>query len=101
VVAEWPLFIPLGVGIAIRILAMVAYRPALPLHNADSVQYLSRAVSLSPEGSFHPFLYPLILRALTLPGSLTPVMVAQHVAGLAMAVMLYVVMRRHQVRPWV
>jgi hypothetical protein len=100
-VAEWPLLIPLGVGIALRILAMVAYRPALPLHNADSVQYLSRAVTLSPEGSFHPFLYPLILRALTLPGSLTPVMVAQHVAGLAMAVMLYVVMRRHGVRPWV
>jgi hypothetical protein len=94
---NWPFVIVLVGGVALRGLIMVAYDPALPPRNADAAKYLFRASTLSSEGSYHPFFYSVLIRLLTLLGSVSWVTTAQHLAGVAMAALLFALMRRHQV----
>jgi hypothetical protein len=96
---NWPFLIVLAGGIALRFVVIVAYQPALALHNADAVQYLERAATLSSGDSFHPFFYPVLIRLLTLRGSIVWVTTTQHVAGLGMGALVYALMRHRGIHP--
>jgi hypothetical protein len=78
------------VGVVLRALAMVAYRPAFLLQR-DAYIYLERAVGTAGgPGAFRPALYPLaFLRPLLALDGLVLVALVQHVLGLTLAYVLY------------
>lgn len=88
----------LAVGALLRVLTMLAYQPAMAFVQ-DSFDYLGDARELVP-GVIRPLGYPIFLRALSVTGDLRVVPGVQHVMALAMAVMLYVLLRRLGARPW-
>lgn len=96
---NWVFLLVVGAGIALRVLTMVAYEPSLPLRSGDAYQYVRRAITLYLGASYHPFVYSAILKPLILAGSLTWVTAAQHAAGLAVGVMLYLALRRFGLHP--
>ena len=85
----------LAAGIAVRIVTIVAYRPALLLQR-DTLIYLQTAVASDPSpGRFRPALYPLFfLKPLLVFNELAVVAIVQHVMGLATAIALYLFLRR-------
>jgi len=90
---SWLFACLLTLGLVLRILAQLAYRPALLY--IDSVKYLFGAYpGNDPPG------YQLMLRIFLRVGTLPMVAVAQHMLGLAMAVSLYLIMRRRGVARW-
>src|ERR1022692_4237253 len=83
---HWLLAVLLTAGLVMRVLAQIAYRPALLY--IDSIKYLFGAYpGNDPPG------YLLVLRPLLAVGNL-------HLVGLAMAVALYLLMRRRGVPRW-
>ena len=76
-------------GLTLRILAEVAYRPAL-LFN-DSIRYLYLSGGQDPVG------YRVLLKPVLLVGNLDTVAAVQHLLGLGMAVALYVLLMRRGV----
>jgi hypothetical protein len=94
-----PFLFLLSAAIALRVTVFLAYQPVLPL-TQDAYMYLERSSTLSLSGSFHPFLYPLLLHLLTASGSLVWVAVTQHVAGIVMGTLLYVLLRRLDIHPF-
>jgi hypothetical protein len=91
---HWLIAVLLAAGLVLRILVAVAYRPALIY--VDTLKYLYGA---SP-GS-EPLGYHLILKVILVVGDLPAVVAIQHLLGLAMGVMLYVVLLRRGVLRWV
>ena len=89
---SWFLLV-LTAGLALRVLAQTAYRPALLY--IDSVKYLEGSVATAPQG------YQALIRLLEPAGGLALVAAAQHVFGLAMAVALYAVLLRRGAPRWV
>jgi hypothetical protein len=85
-------------GVAMRVVTQLAYDPALVYY--DSARYLANAESLVPS-AYRPLGYPLFLRALPLRGELAVIPLAQHLMGLGIAVVLYVVLLRLDLRRWV
>ena len=83
----------LTAGLALRVLAQTAYRPALLY--IDSVKYLEGSVATAPQG------YQALIRLLEPAGGLALVAAVQHVFGLAMAVALYAVLLRRGAPRWV
>jgi hypothetical protein len=80
---------------ALRLAAALAYRPALL--SKDSWGYLDTALRAQPVGFApeRPSGYPLVLRALLLPGdSLALVTTVQHLLGLASGVLVYALLVR-------
>lgn len=73
-------------GTALRVLAMIAYRPALRF--PDSARYLTVAGSLRPD-TVRPLVYSLLLRALRPTETVASVAVVQHLLGLGVAVGIY------------
>jgi hypothetical protein len=90
---HWMLAALLAAGLALRVLAQLAYRPALLY--IDSDKYLSRSYGADPVG------YRVMLRPLQWAGGLGLVTAVQHVLGLAMAAALYAVLRRRGAYRWV
>jgi hypothetical protein len=82
----------LAAGLVLRVLAQFAYRPAI--FYIDSIKYLYNAQGNDPEG------YKLPLRAIVFVANLDTVVAIQHLLGLAMAVVLYVVLLRRGVSRW-
>ena len=82
----------LTAGLALRVLAETAYRPALLY--IDSVKYLEGSVATAPQG------YQALLRLLEPVGGLALVAAVQHVFGLAMAVALYALLLRRGAPRW-
>jgi hypothetical protein len=82
----------LTVGLALRILAQFAYRPAL--FYIDSVKYLYSSDGNDPEG------YKAPLRAILAVSNFNTVVAVQHLLGLAMAVVLYVLLLRRGAGRW-
>ena len=82
----------LTAGLVMRILVQIAYRPALLY--IDSIKYLYVANGNDPVG------YRVLLTPLLAVGNLDLVAAVQHLLGLAMAVALYLLMRRRGVPRW-
>ena len=89
---HWLLAILLAAGLVLRVLAQIAYRPALLY--IDSVKYLYIANGADPVG------YRVLLTPLLAVGNLDLVAAVQHLLGLGMAVALYLLMRRRGVPRW-
>jgi len=89
---HWLIAILLLAGLVLRVLALVAYRPAL-FYN-DTTRYLLHADGNDPVG------YRVPLRLILLAGNLQTVAAVQHLIGLAMAVALYALLLRRGARRW-
>jgi hypothetical protein len=87
----------LAVGLALRVLALLAYRPALLL--PDSIAYLANSRDIDP-GLTRPLGYPLFLAALPLHHDLALVPAVQHATGLAVAVGIYALLLRLGLPRW-
>jgi hypothetical protein len=90
---NWLATILLILGLALRVLAQVSYSPALVY--IDSVKYLYGAW---PQAD--PVGYDAPLKALLAIGNLGTVEAVQHVLGLAVAVLIYMVLVRRGVPRW-
>ena len=82
----------LSAGLVLRVLALLAYRPAL--FYIDSVKYIDSSQGNDPEG------YKAPLRAILFVANFTTVAAIQHLLGLAMAVALYVLLVRRGASRW-
>ena len=82
----------LAAGLVLRVLAELAYRPAL--FYIDSPRYLFNADGMDPVGYKGP------LRAILAVANFDTVTAVQHLLGLAMAVVIYVLLRRRGVNRW-
>jgi hypothetical protein len=87
----------LAAGAALRVVTLLAYRPALIYY--DSTRYLENMVELVPKG-LRPLGYSVFLRGLPLEHDLTVVPAVQHAMGLGMAVLVYVLLLRLGVKRW-
>ena len=91
-VRHWLLLILLSAGLALRVMAQAAYRPALLY--IDSDRYLRGPSPLDPLG------YRVLLWPLQRAGGLAAVAAVQHLLGLAMAVALYAAVHRLGIWRW-
>jgi hypothetical protein len=90
---HWLVSILLLAGLVLRVLAQLAYRPALLY--IDSLKYVYNAwPGTDPVG------YKVPLKMMLLFGNLETVAAVQHLLGLAMAVAIYAVLRRRGARRW-
>ena len=90
---HWLMTALLLAGLVLRVLAQVAYRPALLY--IDSLKYLYNAWP-----GTDPLGYKGVLKALLLVGNLQVVTAVQHLVGLAMGVTIYAVLLRRGVPRW-
>jgi hypothetical protein len=90
--AHWLAAVLLGAGLVLRVLAELAYRPAL--FYIDSPRYLYDAQGMDPVG------YKAPLRAILAVGNLDTVTGVQHLLGLAMALVIYLLLLRRGVSRW-
>ena len=89
---HWPALTLLAAGLVLRVLAELAYRPALLF--VDSVRYLYNAEGMDPVGYKGP------LRAILFAGNFDAVAAVQHLLGLGMAVVIYLLLTRRGVNRW-
>jgi hypothetical protein len=80
-----------------RIVAALGFKPALLIQ--DSFSYLAEGVHLSP-GQLRPVGYPMLLRVLEPFHSLLLVTTLQHLMGIAMAAIIYGVLRTRGLPAW-
>src|ERR1700733_7648441 len=90
---HWLLSTFVAVGLVLRILATIAYHPALIY--VDSLKYLYNA---SPGAD--PLGYKVILKIVLVFGDVGTVAVVQHLVGLAIGILLYAVLRRRGAAWW-
>jgi len=94
-----PFLILLGFGVVLRVLVMVAYRPAI-FYIDSFASYLLPLSTLHPTGP-DPIGYDLYLLGPALQvGDLATVVAVQHLLGLGMAVAGYVLLRRKGAGRW-
>jgi hypothetical protein len=89
---HWLAIALLAAGLVLRVLVLLAYRPALFF--VDSVRYLYNAEGMDPVGYKGP------LRALLFVANFDTVAAVQHLLGLGMAVLIYVLLLRRGVSRW-
>ena len=89
---HWLIAVLLLAGLVLRVLTQIAYRPVL--FYIDSTRYLYHAGGNDPVG------YRVPLRLILVAGNLDAVAAVQHVLGLAMAVVIYVVLLRRGCVRW-
>jgi hypothetical protein len=90
---HWLLSLLLVAGFVLRVLAQLAYRPALLY--VDSVKYLYNAwPGTDPVG------YKIPLKVILLFGNIQTVAAVQHLLGLAMAFCIYAILLRRGVPRW-
>lgn len=89
---HWLLTVLLAAGLLLRVLAQIAYRPALLY--IDSMKYLFGAYPGNDPVGYQVAIKPL------LAGNLDLVVAVQHLLGLAMAILLYLVLLRRGVPRW-
>jgi len=96
---ERPFLVALGVGVLVRILVQVAFPPAFIYSDGPTYLGFVDAVDPSPD---RPFGYGALLWLLAVvTRGVDAVAITQHVLGVLTAVVLYALMRRWGVRPWV
>jgi hypothetical protein len=91
------LLVLLALGAGLRTLTVLAYQPAILY--IDSFSYLDNIHSLRPD-ELRPIGYDLILNLLLPFGGLRAVAVMQHLLGLGIAVVIYLLLLRHGARRW-
>jgi hypothetical protein len=89
---HWLAAVLLAAGTVLRVLVLLAYRPALFF--VDSVRYLYNAEGMDPVGYKGP------LRAILFVANFDTVAAVQHLLGLGMAVIIYLVLLRRGVPRW-
>ena len=89
---HWAFGVVLAAGLGLRVLAQLAYRPALLY--IDSSKYVLGSGGSEPEG------YQVLLRSLDPLGGIALVAAAQHLFGLALAVTIYLLLIRYRVPRW-
>jgi hypothetical protein len=94
--AHWLFAAFLTAGFALRVVAFLAYRPAL--FSPDARLYFQTSEKLEPSPLW-PIAYPAFLRFLGAVGDLWTIPFAQHLLGLVVALLLYALLRRLDVRP--
>ena len=94
---HWLIIALLGGGLALRLIAQLAYRPLLLY--VDSYVYLANLHHLDPTGDY-PIGYDLFLRPILWLGNLAVVAGIQHLLGLGMGLAIYLLLQRRGVRPW-
>jgi hypothetical protein len=94
---HWVFALLFVAGVALRVVTMLAYRPALLY--IDSLSYLTNIALLRPSGA-RPIGYSVFLRSLTAFGDLQIIPIVQHGMGLALAVGIYVLLLRAGARQW-
>ena len=97
---HWVFGLLLAAGLVLRVVAQLGYEPALLF--IDSKKYIfGTQFSTTAWGSFDPIGYTLlVLRPVLMFADLAFVALLQHVAGIAMAAALYVLMLRRGVTRW-
>jgi hypothetical protein len=90
---HWLVTALVAAGLVLRVLTLAAYQPALIY--VDSLKYLYGVYPGSD-----PLGYRWLLKVILAVGNLGTVAAIQHLLGLAMAVVLYVVLLRRGVRIW-
>jgi hypothetical protein len=95
---HWIFSIALVVSLVPRVIAMLGYRPAV-LFRMDSFDYLWNALHLSPN-VINPSGYSLFLWILEPFHSLVLVAALQHLMGLVIATLVYVILRRYNLPAW-
>jgi hypothetical protein len=90
---HWLMTLLLLAGVVLRVLAQIAYRPALLY--IDTLKYLYNAWPGSD-----PLGYKGVLKAILLAGNLQAVTAVQHLVGLAMGVGIYAVVLRRGAPRW-
>jgi hypothetical protein len=90
---HWLVTVLLGVGLILRVLAQIAYHPALIY--VDSLKFLYGEYPGS-----EPLGYTVLLRLVLLAGGLGLVTALQHLLAMAMAVALYAVLLRQDLPRW-
>jgi hypothetical protein len=89
----------LVVGLILRVLVFSAYSPGL-IFVGDSLSYLEEArINLFLAG-WHPVLYSLFLKPVLVFDNLAVVTALQHLMGLGIAVLLYLILRRLETPEW-
>jgi hypothetical protein len=95
---HWLFLLLLVCGVVLRVLVQVTYEPAILFF--DSFTYLRDAVDPGPDAP-RPLGYSiLVLRPLLALHDLAVIPLVQHLCGLGMAALIYVLLLRHGVRPW-
>lgn len=89
---HWPAAVLLAAGLVLRVLAGLAYRPAL--FYIDTPRYLFNAEGMDPVGYKGP------LRAILAVANFDAVAAVQHLLGLATAVLVYLLLRRRGAGRW-
>jgi len=97
---HWLFLLLLAAGLVLRVVAQLGYEPALLF--IDSKKYIFGTDFNNTEwGSFDPLGYTLlVLRPVLLVANLAFAALLQHLAGLAMAAALYLLMLRRGVARW-
>ena len=90
---HWLMTLLLVAGLALRVIAQIAYRPALLY--IDSLKYLYNAWP-----GTDPLGYKGVLQVILFFGDLQAVVAVQHLAGLAMGVAIYVLLLRRGAPRW-
>jgi hypothetical protein len=92
-IGNWPAVVLLAAGLILRVLAQFAYRPAL--FYIDTSRYLFNvAPGMDPLG------YKGVLRGILAVANIDAVAAIQHVLGLALAVVIYLLLRRRGCGRW-
>ncbi|SHF06230.1 hypothetical protein [Streptoalloteichus hindustanus] len=97
---HWAIALLLVAGVAVRALVVHAYRPAFWF--PDSSAYVRASEHLNPATAHGANLigYPLLLRLLSVTGSISVVTVLQHLMALALVVVAYAFLRRRGLPGW-
>jgi len=86
------------VSVVPRVIAALGFSPALLIQ--DSFDYMAEGVHLTPLSQLRPEGYPLLLRVLEPFHSLLLVTTLQHLMGIALATIIYAVLRRCGLPAW-
>ncbi len=96
---HWLFGLALAGALALRVLVMLAFRPIM-WFGGDSASYLATGLRLIPDPS-RVGGYALLLWVLRPLHSLTLVAAVQHLMGIAIGVLIYLLARRHGLPAWV
>jgi hypothetical protein len=86
------------VSVIPRVIAALGFKPALLIQ--DSFSYMKQAVRLIPLSQLRPEGYPLLLKVLEPFHSLLLVTTLQHLMGIALAAIIYAVLRSRGLPAW-